>query len=57
MFANPNGQALFPPGLTVDASIFLNKAQCAGEVTLNNARIGGPLNCSEAVLATPTARH
>ena len=34
--------------LTVDADMFLRKAQCTGQVRLRGARIGGQLDCTEA---------
>ena len=54
IFSNPDGTALTADRLTVDADMFLGKAQCTGEVRLLGAHIGSwtaPRRCS----ATPTA--
>ena len=53
MLTNPDGTALVADGLTVDAGMFLLKAQCTGQVRLPGAHIGGQLDCSEAVLTNP----
>jgi hypothetical protein len=52
-FVNEGGRALNGNQLTVDASMFLRKAQCTGEVGLRGARIGGQLSCIEAVFTNP----
>ncbi len=52
-FTHPDGWALAANGLTVDGNMFLNKAQCTGEVRLLGARIGGQLVCNEATFTHP----
>ena len=50
MFTNPDGRALNADQLTVDGGMFLDKAQCTGEVGLVRVHLGY-LSCGEAVFS------
>jgi hypothetical protein len=52
VFSNPDG-VLNAERLSVEADMFLSKAQCTGQVWLLGAHITGTLYCSEAVFSNP----